>query len=129
VEWRRAEAQPEKRRRVFRTTRWVMDQPLSRFPGWERRLDSAVGRVFDIVGEGFPTGGFDSRHDELPAEVQAQLAAQQVEADPVVELDGHDEQVFLSFVWRVRDRLGGDINVTVDDGQTMLFAIATVRPI
>lgn len=130
VEWRRSETQLEKGRRVFRTTQWIIDQPLTRFPEWERRLDATVGQVFDIVGPGTPIAVldtvFEALEDETPAEMQTHLAAQQPETEPVVWFDG-DEPLFLPLMWSARDRTGGDIKLAIRDDQTSIWATATVK--
>jgi hypothetical protein len=129
VEWRRSETRPENGQRVFRTTCWIIDQPLTRFPEWERRLDTTVEQVFDIVGSGTPIAVLDAVFEGLdhqtPAEEQAHLTAQQLETNPIDWFDG-DEPLFLPLMWSVRDRTGGDIKVAIRDDQTGLWATATV---
>lgn len=130
VMWHRAEAEPAKGRRAFRTTRWVIDEPLTRFPEWERRLDATVGQVFDVVGLGTPLATLGAVFDGLDVESAAgapHVAAQQIEPDPIVWLDG-DKPLFLPMLWSVRDRIGGDINITVRDDSTSLWVSATVKP-
>lgn len=131
VEWRRAEVHPVRRRRAFQTTRWVIDQPLTRFSEWERRLDTTVAQLFDIVGAGTSValldavlGGLD---DESATQAQAQSADQHLELDDVVRFEGENPK-FLPLTWTVRDRMGGDINVTVHDDRTNLWATASVKP-
>lgn len=129
VVFRRTENRsPTRGRRVFETTGWVVDEPLSRFPDWRRRLDAAVRRVADVVGPEMPICAFAGVPTELPPEMKSQLEARGMEGDPFGEAGGDVELVFMSQYLSVRDRLGGDVQVTVDDDQTSLSAIASVKP-
>lgn len=130
VEFRRAGSGPSTRgRRVFETTRWVVDGPLSRFPDWHRRVDAAVRRVADIVDPDMPTGAFAPDPPELPPPVtKRQMQARGVEGNPFGEAVDDVDVVFLSQHFSFRDRLGGDVQVTEDDRHTSLSAIASVRP-
>jgi hypothetical protein len=129
-EWHPAEVNPQRSRRTFQTTRWVIDQPLTRFSEWERRLDSTVAHVFDIVGAGTslaPLGAvFEGLDNESASQPQADRADQQLELDDLVWFEGENPQ-FLPLTWSVRDQLGGDINVTVHDDRTELWATASVK--
>jgi hypothetical protein len=131
VEWRRAEVRPEKHRRAFQTTRWVIDQPLTRFPEWERRLDATVTQVFDIVGAGTSVAVLDAAlqglDDQPPSETHAPSTDQHLGLDDVVWFDG-ENPLFLPLTWTVRDRLGADIKVAVHDDRTNLWAAASVKP-
>lgn len=130
VEWRRAEVPPERRRRAFQTKRWVIDQPLTRFSDWERRLDTTVAQVFDIVGAGTSVAVldavFEGLDDQSPSQTQPPSADQQLGLGDVVWLEG-ENPLFLPLTWTVRDRMGGDIKVTVQHDRTSLWATASVK--
>lgn len=46
---------------------------------------------------------------------------------PVRELDDPDV-VFMSEFLSLRDRLGGDVEITIDDDRTLFSAVASVKP-
>lgn len=131
LEWRRSEVHPQTRRRAFQSARWVIEQPLTRFPGWERRLDTTVAQVFDIVGAGTTLAVLDAVFEGLDVESASgphpDLADDQHKLDDIAWFDG-DEPLLLPLTWTVRDRLGGDINVTVQQHRTSLWATASVKP-
>lgn len=129
VEWGPIEAQPgTRRRRVFETTRWAVDRPLSGFSEWEARLDATVRRVVDVVDLVKPDV-FEGAPPEMPPEAAARMAAVGAKGDPLGDPDGEVEEVAGFFMcWRVRDRLGGDVQVSLDEDRTVLSAVASVKP-
>ena len=131
VVWRPAETQPGTgRRRVFETTRWVTDGPLSGFPDWLERLDATVRRVVDVVDRVMPAGVFEGPPPGLPPEVARRLASEGTTEGRFGGPDGEvEEEEFSGFfmTWRERDRVGGDVRLTFGDDQTVLWAIASVK--
>ncbi|MCC6496890.1 MAG: hypothetical protein IT193_11620 [Propionibacteriaceae bacterium] len=129
--WRPAESQPgRRRRRVFETTRWVTDRPLSGFPDWQGRLDATVQRVVDVVDLVVPDV-FEAAPPEMPPEVARRLAAEGTAEGGFGGSDGEVEEEELAgffMTWRERDRVGGDVRLTFGDDQTVLWAIASVKP-
>jgi len=128
VEFRRGESgRSTRRRRVFETTRWVVDEPLGRLPDWHRRMDAVVRRVADIVDPSVPAGVF-ATPPELTPEMKRRMDAHGVDANLFDEAGNDDPDVaFLIQRFSLRDSLGGDVQITEGDRQTSLSAIASVR--
>lgn len=127
VEFRRAEGWPSRRNpRVFVTTRWVADESLTKFPGWAGRLEAAVRQVADVVGPDLPAAAFAGTPTEPPAELERQMRAQGIELMSLDPADDDVDVVAMSRYFNFRDRLGGDVQVTIDDDHTFLSAIASV---
>ena len=101
----------------------VVGEPLSRFPDWHLRLDAAVRRVADVVGPDMPTGAFTGSPFEFPPEMKRKMEARGMEGSPFGEAGGDVDVVFMGQYFSLRDRLGGDVQVSVDDDQTSLSAI------
>jgi len=73
---------------------------------------------------------FEGASPGLPLEETLRLAAESAERTPFGVPDGDVEAEVAGFFlsWWVRDRLGGDVQVTLDGDQTVLSAIASVKP-
>jgi hypothetical protein len=84
--------------------------------------------VADIVDADVPTGAF-AAPPEPPPEMKRQMEARGVDVNPFGQAGDDDAGVmFLSQRFSLRDRLGGDVQITEDDRQTSLSAIASVKP-
>lgn len=128
VVWRPAESQPERRRRrVFETTRWVTDRPLSGFPDWQERLDATVQRLVDVVDLVVPEV-FQGAPPEVARRLAAEGAAEGGFGGPGGEAEEEEEFAGFFMTWRERDRVGGDVRLTFGDEQTVLWAVASVKP-
>jgi len=127
VEFRRAEGWLSRRNpRVFVTTRWVADESLTKFPGWAGRLEAAVRQVADVVGPDLPAAAFAGTPTEPPAQMGRQMRAQGIELMPLDPTGDDVDLVAMSQHLSFRDRLGGDVQVRIEDDHTFLSAIASV---
>ncbi|WP_428534787.1 hypothetical protein [Propionicimonas sp.] len=116
------------RRRVFQTTRWVFRGSLTGVPDWHSRLEASIRRVADIVDPDLPSDAFIGAPSELPLEMSHRRGDWGADGDPSGGPDEDIEVMFLGEQVTFRDRLGGDVLVTVDPDETSVSAIASVGP-
>lgn len=125
VEFRRIEAGPERRnRRIFETRQWVADKPLTAFPDWYRRLDAVARRVLDVVDPDLPMDACTRPGPTPDVDVPD---VRGMATGPIRGLDDPDV-VFMSEFLSLQDRLGGDVEITIDDDRTLFSAVASVKP-
>lgn len=120
-------ARSRRRARVFVTARWVADQSLTAFPGWAGRSEAVVRQVADVVGPTLPADAFAATRSDPPAEMERRLRAQGIELMRL-DADGDDDVVVMSQYMSFPDRLGGDVQIMIDEDRTVLSAIASVTP-
>lgn len=79
-----------------------------------------------MVGPDLPAAAFAGTPTEPPAELERQMRAQGIELMSLDPADDDVDVVAMSRYFSFRDRLGGDVQVTIDDDHTFLSAIASV---
>lgn len=123
VEWRPQAVR--QRRRTYETRRWITDLSLVQFPDWTAQVDATVRQVVDVVD--LPTLDFGEGSPSTPPELERRLSTATL-ASPSSGPGGvDDEGTGFSIVRRVRDRVGADVVIVVENDRTTLSAIAPVN--